>query len=140
MKINISGKGEEQNIEYEKETIPNKESKLGVSLAEKSKVQELLKNTAEVIKKTVKFKEKADKVNTAWSKVSLHIDKEINNYATANPTDKEETKNLRKVMRAMYKIIAADARLTQDIYVLNVKLARAVLGYASFNLKHYKSN
>ena len=49
-----------------------------------------------------------------------------------------DIKVARKCLRIMYKIQSKLPTINQEIFVLNVKLAKAVLGYTAVCLKHYK--
>lgn len=120
------------NLEVERENVDRKD-RGGVSLAEKNDVKGLLDTTIKLITDNMKAKEKMGKLQESFNKLSLAIDKAIN-----NETDAEKAKSLRKGMKVVYKLNAKAPVIMNEGLALNVKLAKAVLGYASLCVKNYK--
>ena len=120
------------NLEVERENVDRKD-RGGVSLAEKNDVKGLLDTTIKLITDNMKAKEKMGKLQESFNKLSLAIDKAINNEA-----DAEKAKSLRKGMKVVYKLNAKAPVIMNEGLALNVKLAKAVLGYASLCVKNYK--
>lgn len=58
--------------------------------------------------------------------------------ATATEQDKEAVKAARALIKGFNKIGAKVPALEAELVSLNVKLAKAVLGYAGLCLKNYK--
>lgn len=131
-------------FEVQKEQIDDKETKLGISIASKEDLKKILTSTQEVIKNTVKYKEKSDKLGTAIAKylgeVSSAIEKPVAVGSNNNtiPRDAELTKDLRKTMKFYYRVNSKIPSIANDVFTHNVRLAKAVLGYSAFCLRSYK--
>lgn len=120
------------NLEVERENVDRKD-RGGISLAEKNDVKGLLDSTIKLIGDNMKAKEKMGKLQESFNKLSLAIDKAINNEA-----DADKAKALRKGMKVVYKLNAKAPVIMNEGLSLNVKLAKAVLGYSALCLKNYK--
>ena len=120
------------NLEIERENT-DKADKGGVSLAEKSDVKAALDNVLALINDNIKAKDKQTKLQESFNKFSLAIEKAINGVQ-----DPAVQKNLRNAMKVAYKINAKAPTIQNEVLGLNIKLAKAVLGYASLCLKNYK--
>ena len=111
----------------------DKKDKGGVVLAEKNDVKDLLTKTLNLINDNIKAKAKQDKLQESFNKLSVAVEKAIN-----NTKNEESQKALRKSMRAVYKINAKAPVIQTEFLNLNVKLAKAVISYAALCLKNYK--
>lgn len=117
----------------ERENVDRKD-KGGVSLAEKNDVKTLVDNMLKVVADNIKAKEKLNKVQEAFNKLSLAIEKAING-ASGSP---EDIKAMRNSMKIAYKINAKFPTVMSEGLALNIKLSKAVLGYAALCVKNYK--
>ena len=128
------------DLTVDRDTISDTETKLGLTIADRSGVQALITSTLKVINDTIKLRDKYnkshDKVNKALAVLSKKIDDEAEK-PTGAPTS-ENIKLARKTLRTVYKALAKAPVFHQEVFALNVKLAKAVLGYAAVCLKHYK--
>jgi len=122
------------DVEVERETITKKESKLGISVADKKVVQDLVKKTIDVINATVKRKDAAEKKQAEVNKLMLALEKAVNDSARTE----DELKAVRKLVKTAYKLNAKTATVDGEVFAANIKLAKAVIGYASFAVKNYK--
>ena len=120
------------NLEIERENT-DKADKGGVSLAEKNDVKSALDKVLALINDNIKAKDKQTKLQESFNKFSLAIEKSINGVQ-----DPEKQKNLRNAMKVVYKINAKAPTIQNEVLGLNIKLAKAVLGYANLCLKNYK--
>lgn len=118
-------------LEVERENEERKD-KGGVSLAEKSDVKSLVDTMLKVINDNIKAKEKQTKLQESFNKYSLAIEKKINDAAA------DDQKELRTSMKIAYKLNAKAPVIQNEGLAMNIKLAKAVLGYASLCLKNYK--
>ena len=122
----------------------DKKDKSGVVLAEKSDVKNILTNTLTLINNNIKAKAKQEKLQESFNKLSIAVEKAINNFEIKNNNNKDEAateaeqKRLRKLMKAVYKINAKAPSIQTEFLNLNVKLAKAVISYAALCLKNYK--
>jgi len=119
------------NLEVERENV-DKKDKGGVSLAEKNDVKSALDGVLALINDNIKAKEKQNKLQESFNKFSLAIEKAING------ADAAKQKGLRDAMKVAYKINAKAPTIQNEVLGLNIKLAKAVLGYASLCVKNYK--
>lgn len=118
-------------LEVEREQVDRKD-KGGISLAEKNDVKGLVDSMLKLINDNIKAKEKQDKLQESFNKLSLAVEKAINN---ASPTSQNK---MRKLMKISYKINAKTPGIFNEGLALNVKLSKAVLNYASLCVKNYK--
>jgi len=125
----------EFTVEVERENV-ERESKIGVSLSDKAGVQSVLQDTITIINDTIRRKEKIEKDNEATNKLFVAMEKRINEIAT-NGTP-EAVKAMRKIMKIAYKANAKSPMIQTEEIGLNVKLGKAVLGYAALCMKNYK--
>ena len=121
------------NLEIERENVDRKD-KGGVSLAEKNAVKGVVDSMLKVINDNIKAKEKMTKLQESFNKLSLAIEKAINE-ADASP---EDAKAMRTSMKIAYKINAKIPTIQNEALALNIRLSKAVLSYASLCLKNYK--
>ena len=121
------------NLEIERENVDRKD-KGGVSLAEKNAVKGIVDSMLKVINDNIKAKEKMTKLQESFNKLSLAIEKAINE-ANASP---EDAKAMRTSMKIAYKINAKVPTIQNEALALNIRLSKAVLSYASLCLKNYK--
>lgn len=120
------------NLEVERENV-DKKDKGGVSLAEKNDVKGAIDGVLGLINDNIKAKDKQDKLQESFNKFSLAIEKAINASTEAN-----KQKGMRDAMKVVYKINAKAPVIQNEVLGLNIKLAKAVLGYASLCVKNYK--
>ena len=118
-------------LEVERENVDRKD-KAGVSLGEKAAVKGLVDEMLKLIADNIKAKEKLAKTQEAFNKLSLAIEKSINDQKEDTATE------LRKSMKVAYAINAKTPSIFSEGLALNIKLSKAVLGYAALCLKNYK--
>ena len=126
------------DVDIERDKLDNAETKLGVSLADKQTIQKHLTDTLAIIKDSVKYKERFHKRAEAFNKIVNALNKGVDAMATATEEDKEAVKAARALIKGFNKIGAKVPALEAELVSLNVKLAKAVLGYAGLCLKNYK--
>lgn len=124
------------DFDVERETIDDKESKVGVSISDKAGIQELLKGALGIVNDTIKLKEKQSKMDAAFSKLMLNIEKTVN--ALSNNATPEDAKSMRNLIKIVYKINAKGPGMNAELLGLNLKLVKGVLGYSALCLKNYK--
>lgn len=120
-------------LEVERENVDRKD-KGGVSLAEKNEVKGLVDKMLKVINDNIKAKEKFSKLQEGFNKLSMSIEKAINGSGASA----EDAKAMRNSMKIAYKINAKVPTITTEGLGLNIKLSKAVLGYAALCVKNYK--
>ena len=118
-------------LEVERENVDRKD-KAGVSLGEKAAVKGLVDEMLKLIADNIKAKEKLAKTQEAFNKLSLAIEKSINDQKDSKATE------LRKSMKVAYAINAKTPSIFNEGLAMNIKLSKAVLGYAALCLKNYK--
>ena len=123
-------------VEVEREHVESKEAKLGLSVADKAGLQDVIKDTLTVISDAAKAKEKQAKIDAAFSKLMLAIEKSVNKASES--TSGEEVKAMRKLVKIIYKANAKAPSLSAELLALNIKLAKSVLGFTAVCLKQYK--
>jgi hypothetical protein len=136
IKYEVKSEEEELTVEVERQNI-DKETKPGLSISEKGEVVKLLTDMLSTINDDIKFKAAFDKREAEFTKTMVDIEKEIN----ASVTDKdsaEAAKEVRKAMKVVYKANAKVPSIYAELMSLDIKLAKAVLGYASVCVKNYK--
>jgi uncharacterized protein YpuA (DUF1002 family) len=121
-------------LELEREPVEDKEEERGMTVGDKATLISLLDQALASIKTTIELQKKADKSAQAASTFMNDIEKEI---AAANQSP-EDAKATRTKMRLGYKLSAFDAKISSIAAAENVKLCRAVLGFAAVSLKQYK--
>ena len=126
------------DVDIERDKLDNAETKLGVSLADKQTIQKHLTDTLAIIKDSVKYKERFHKRAEAFNKIVNALNKGVDAMATATEQDKEAVKAARALIKGFNKLGAKVPALEAELVSLNVKLAKAVLGYAGLCLKNYK--
>lgn len=119
------------SLEIERENVDRKD-KGGVSLSEKADVKGLLDDALKLIADNIKAKDKLTKMQDAFNKLALAIEKSINDQKQSKVDD------LRKSMKIAYAINAKAPVVFHESLAQNVKLAKAVLGYAALCVKSYK--
>lgn len=123
------------NIDTEHDKV-TRESKLGVALSDKAAVQDLIKETIYVIDDTIRYRDKTAKMNEAFNKFMLSMEKRLNELSAGLSADK--TKDMRKIMKVAYKANSKYPQVNAELLSFNVKLGKAVLGYVGLCMKHYK--
>ena len=123
-------------VEIERETIEKKHDSVGASISDKNALQALIKSTLEIINDTIKTKDKNDKAVAAFNKTMLNIEKAVNQEAT---TAKDSSiKNLRRMLKIVYKANAVQPRINNELFTSNVRLAKGVLSYVNVCVRQYK--
>ena len=127
------------SINIQKEEIDSKESKLGISVATKDQLKGLITSTLEVIGQTIKAKDKANKVADSANKFMTAMSSVVDSMDPSGDEDaKTRVKQLRRIISQGYKLNAKAPSFMNEEVNLNIKLAKAVLGYSAFCLKSYK--
>lgn len=115
----------------------DKGEKGGVQLADKAAVKSLIDKVLSLINDNIKAKEKNAKLQEAFKKFSMTVEKAINASVSDSKTA-EEAKTMRKAMKIVYKINAKTPSINNECLALNVRLSKTVLSYAGLCLKNYK--
>jgi len=121
------------NLIVERENVDRKD-KGGVSLAEKNDVKGLVEEMSKLITDNIKYRDKVTKLQDAFNKLSLAIEKAINN----SNASEDKVKDMRNSMKIAYKVNAKIPNITTECLGLNIKLAKSVLSYAALCLSNYK--
>lgn len=122
------------NIVTTRETVSDKETKRALILADKGEVKNLLDSTLRIINETIKIKNSVVKLQEATTKMLNGFDKAIVN---ADPSG-EGYKTQRAALSKAYKVNSKAGMVSGEMLTQNIKLAKAVMGYASICLKNYK--
>lgn len=112
-------------------------SDVGVILMEKSDLNAALGNVISVINAGVKAKASLDRAYKTFEKTMDAIKTEVNSTVT-NTAASEAAKELRKSIKAVYTLQTNSVKFINKTASLDVRLAKAVLGYAGLCLKNYK--
>ena len=123
------------DLDIEREKV-DRESKLGVSLSDKAALQDLIKETIHVIDNTIRYRDKTKKIDEATNKFFVVLEKRI--VTLSDSASPEDVKEMRKIMKMVYKSNAKAPQLNAEILSFNVKLGKAVLGYVALCVKNYK--
>lgn len=129
VEYNFEDGSSEMTVDINKSTLPVDMENREIYITDHSKLKNLLKKTLDVIDETIKYasvREKAQKefddlIHT-YDKIVLEGDPVIN-------------KNVNKTIRLIYKINSCMPGFFSLVVSSNVKLAKAVLGYASLCVK-----
>lgn len=132
-KLDIDEEEGTVNLEVERENVERKD-KGGVSLADKAAVKGMVDNMLKVIADNMKAREKQAKLQESFNKMSVAIEKAINDAEA----DADAKKNMRKAMKVVYKLNAKAPTINNECLAMNIRLAKAVLGYAALCVKNYK--
>lgn len=127
----------EVDIEVETNTVTG-EKDLGLSIADKSAINGLLNEVKTLIDTNIKKKDKFEKSVTEFNKTMLDVEKSINALAGNASADKEHVKAARRVLKIIYKLNSQTPKIVTTKAALDIKLAKAVIGYAGTCLKYYK--
>ena len=161
-KINITNEGgldredgDEWDLDIDREKRDDIEQDIGISLSEKNPIAEQLKECERIIDDMIKYRDKQEKLNTAFSKLALAVDKGINAVSEraddsgkgntakgdqqlqAGTTNKDLAKRLRKSLTSIRKLNTKCSKLSTEMLGLNIKLAKGVIAYANLCMKHY---
>ena len=126
------------DLTVDRDTVSETETKLGLTVADRSDVQGLITATLKVINDTIKLRDKFDKSHDKVNKALAVLSKKIDAASEATGAVADNIKKARKTLRTIYKVLAKAPVFNQEVFALNVKLAKAVLGYTAVCLKHYK--
>lgn len=136
VKYDVKTEDGELVVEVERQTV-EKGAKAGLSVAEKAKLAGLLSDTLNLIAEDVKEKAAFDKREAEFNKSMVEIEKALNE-TVKDQASAEAAKEVRKSLKVVYKANAKVPSIVSEKVALDVKLAKAVLGYASVCLKNYK--
>lgn len=128
------------NVTVTRETIDNKETKRTFVIAGKDEVKSVLGETLTVINETIKVKDSSDKLETSLNKFMQAIGKTVNEKEKKDSSeqDKEATKTLRNQLAQTYSLNSKMASQSIEMLNMNIRLAKAVLGFSAICLKNYK--
>lgn len=124
------------NISFEEDTAEVSE-KVGVVLGDKSAVKGVLDQLSAIIANDIKVRDKMAKLQESFNKAAMTVEKSIND-TVKDKESSEAAKELRKGMKLMYAVNAKIPSLQNKSGAYNIKLAKAVLGYAALCVKNYK--
>jgi len=136
IKYTISADDEEVSVEVEREQI-DRETKVGVSIPEKAALTKALSDTLNLINADMKDKSSFDKKEAEFNKNMIAIEKAIN-ATVENKESAEAAKEARKAIKLVYKANARVPGITAEKMAMDVRLAKAVIGFAAFCVKQYK--
>ena len=122
------------SITTTRETVSDKETKRSLVLADKGEVKNLLDGTLKVINETIKIKDSVTKLQTATSKMLNAFDKSI----AKNDPDETGFRAQRTALSKAYKVNSKAGMVSGEMLNQNIRLAKAVMGYAAVCLKNYK--
>lgn len=112
-------------------------SDVGVILMEKSDLNTALGSVISVINAGIKAKASLDRAYKTFEKTMDAIKTEVNSTVIDTGTS-EAAKELRKSIKAVYALQTNGVKFINKTASLDVRLAKAVLGYAGLCLKNYK--
>ena len=121
------------NIVVTRETISDKDTKRPLIMTDKGEVKTLLDGTLAVINETIKIKDNVSKLHDATTKMLNEFEKSVNK---ANPTG-NGFKGSRAALSKAYKVNSKAGMVSGEMLNQNIRLAKAVMGYASVCLKNY---
>jgi len=128
------------DVTVERETIDNKDTKLGIALTDKKGLSDIVKSASDLIKDIEKLKEKSDKLNTSFNKVMIDVEKLLNKVSEVGTKDaKEGVKEARQLVKIVYKAQSKFAGLLPEVFGNDIACVKAALGFVSFNLGQFKS-
>lgn len=127
-------------VTVNRETIDNKETKRTFVIAGKDEVKDILTKTLTVINETIKVKDSSDKLETSLNKFLQAVSKTINEKEKGDTTEKdtENTKALRNQLTQTYSLNSKLGSQSIEMLNMNIRLAKAVLGFSALCLKNYK--
>jgi hypothetical protein len=120
----------------EKETVKKPET-AGIFVDSKDALKTLLKSVSQVVADASKNKESFTKREEEFSKAMKEMEKLVNEKAAAKDSD-DSVKELNKAIKLIYKTNTKTPTILTEKIALDLKLAKGVLGYTSFCMKHYK--
>lgn len=132
----VKAEDDELVVEVTRETA-EKGEKGGLNVPGKDKVGALIKDTLDLITEDVKAKAAFDKAEAEFNKTMVEIEKELN-ATVSDQASSEAAKEVRKSLKIVYKANAKVPQITAEKVSLDVKLAKAVMGFAAVCLKNYK--
>lgn len=137
-KIEVEVDNDEGTVQINfSEEAGDEPEKKGLQLATKDAVKGVLDKTLAIINDNIKAREKLAKLEDSFNKASTAVEKAINDTVTGKETA-EQAKELRKTMKVIYAMNAKAPVVFNKTVSYNIKLAKAVLGYAAFCVKNYK--
>jgi hypothetical protein len=123
-------------ITTNRETLEDKDSKVKLIFGDKGALKTVLDNTLAVINSTIKIKDKSAKAEEAVKKLMDAMGKAVNDQVTGD--NAEEIKALRNIMKVCNTVNAKTGSVNVEVISQNVRLAKAVLGFAALSLKNFK--
>ena len=133
---------EDFEIRLEKEIDADKDPSAGCAVLNKEAAKELLNTVIEVIRLTIKLRDKQHKINEAVSKAMDKIYKGIGDASGSGTNGKasaDEKKSMRFAARSCYRVIAFAEKFIATMFNSNVRLAKAVAMYVKFSMSRWKS-
>ena len=134
------------NITVSRNTIDDKEVKRSFIIADKAEVKTALDEALGVINITIKSRDLTDKESAAVQKFMQAIGKAVNdleksqtaNGRTQSEDQKKQVEELRRQLSQVYNANAKWGGIPVEAMNQNIRLAKAVLSFASICLKNYK--
>ncbi len=136
IKYEVKEEDGELVVDVDRQSV-DKEGKAVLNIADKAKLAAVIKETLDLINEDVKNKAAFDKQEAEFTKTMVDIEKAINATVT-DSASAEAAKEVRKSLKVVYKANAKVPTIGAEKIALDVKLAKAVLGFTSFCVKQYK--
>lgn len=136
LQYTITAEEEDVSVEVERQTI-EAETKVGVNIPEKAKLTEVINEALALINADVKEKAAFEKKEAEFNKQMVAVEKAIND-TVVDKESAEAAKEARKQLKVVYKSNAKVPGITAEKVALDVKLAKAVIGFCGFCVKQYK--
>ena len=123
-----------------RETIDEKETKRSLIIADKGDVKAVLDSTLKIINDTIKSKDLSDKAEDASNKYFQALGKAIDKFEKdfSNLDIKSRVETRRRQLSQIYALNSKLGVVPVEMMLQNIRLAKAVMGYASVCLKNYK--
>lgn len=132
----ISGGEGEIEVQVDREVVTG-EGKRGLNVADKAALAKVISSATSMIEGDIKKKADFDKKEAEFKKSMVDVEKKIN-ASVADKATNEAAKETRKALKIAFKANSRVPGIMADKAVLDVKLAKAVLGYAATCLKSYE--
>lgn len=111
--------------------------KVGLALGDKNAVKGVLDSVLSVINEDIKVRDKVKKAEESFKKAANAVEKSINESIT-DKASADKAKELRKQMKIVYAFNSKLPLFQTKVGNFNIRLAKAVLGYAGLCVKNYK--
>lgn len=128
------GEEGEKKVSFEKVEATDKKEEVSLTVPKKEELGSIVDEALTVINETIKAKKDMDKMSESFNKLMLNVDQKL---SAVSADDTGAAKPARVVIKNVYKAFAVRQKSDSVFFGLNVKLAKAVLGYTGFCMKRY---